>query len=61
MRLAFADEKVREHEPASNPDVTDSEKDARFVVFTLRALIQMKRTAYRDKDRALRRDLIKRA
>jgi hypothetical protein len=58
VHIVFAGEKVREHEPAANPDLTESSKADGFQVLTLEALVQIKLTAYRDKDRTHLRDLI---
>lgn len=58
IHLIFAGEKVRASEPLPNPDVTDSEAGSEFRVLGLRALVQVKLTAYRDKDRTHLRDLL---
>jgi hypothetical protein len=58
VRLVFAGEKVREHETLLNPDVDDSEDAGSFRVLSLPALVQIKLTAFRDKDRTHLRDLI---
>ena len=58
VHIVFAGEKVREHESANNPDVSDSEDDESFRVLSLKALVQIKLTANRDKDRTHIRDLI---
>jgi hypothetical protein len=58
VHIVFAGEKVRAHEAAANPDVTDAEDDALFRVLSLHALVQIKLTAHRDKDRTHLRDLI---
>lgn len=58
VHLVFAREKVRSHEPMSNPDVDDSEDAGSFRVLSLPALVQIKLTAFRDKDRTHLRDLI---
>ncbi len=58
VHIVFANEKVREHEPASHPDVADSERSGEFNVLSLEALVQIKLRAYRDKDRTHLRDLI---
>jgi hypothetical protein len=58
VHLIFANEKVRAHESLANPDVTDSEKADRFRVISLEALVRIKLTAFRDKDRVHLRDLI---
>ncbi|MFI5380403.1 MAG: nucleotidyl transferase AbiEii/AbiGii toxin family protein [Tepidisphaerales bacterium] len=58
VHLVFANEKVREHESQVNPDVVESEKARQFRVLTLEALVRIKLTAFRDKDRVHIRDLI---
>ena len=58
VHIVFAGEKVREHESANNPDVTESADDESFRVLSLNALVQIKLTANRDKDRTHIRDLI---
>ncbi|MGN6370150.1 MAG: hypothetical protein ACTHN5_17985 [Phycisphaerae bacterium] len=58
IHLIFANEKVRPHEHAPNPDVSESAPAAEFRVLSLEALVQIKLTAYRDKDRTHLRDLI---
>ncbi|CAN5812758.1 hypothetical protein BH11PLA1_BH11PLA1_16900 [soil metagenome] len=58
VHLLFAREQVRSDEPAPNPDVIDSESAQIFRVLTLPALVQIKLTAWRDKDRTHLRDLI---
>ncbi len=58
VHLVFANELVRAGEPGPNPDVTDSENADLFKIVSLRALVQMKLTAWRDKDRVHLRDLI---
>ncbi|MBL8877151.1 MAG: nucleotidyltransferase family protein [Phycisphaerae bacterium] len=62
VHLVFANEKVRPHEPAPNPDVTESENvvgaGGAFRVLNLDALVRIKLTAWRDKDRTHLRDLI---
>jgi hypothetical protein len=58
VHIVFANEKVRAHESASNPDVTESELTDRYRVLSLEALVQIKLTAFRDKDRVHLRDLI---
>jgi hypothetical protein len=58
VHVVFANEKVRAHEPLPNPDVADSEKADRFRVLSLPALVQIKLTAFRDKDRTHLRDLL---
>lgn len=58
VHLVFAGERVRADEPAANPDVSRSEDLGPFRVATLEALVQIKLTAFRDKDRTHLRDLI---
>lgn len=58
VHLVFAQEKVREDELLANPDVTDSEPADHYRVLSLRALVQIKLTAFRDKDRTHLRDLL---
>ena len=58
VHVVFANEKVREGEPVANPDVTDSEQADRYRVITLPSLVQIKLTAFRDKDRTHLRDMI---
>jgi hypothetical protein len=58
VHIVFANEKVRDHEPVSNPDVTEAFETEHFRVLSLSALVQIKLTAFRDKDRTHLRDLI---
>ncbi len=58
VHLIFASEKVRPHEYAANPDVTESEPAPGYIVLSLSALVRIKLTAFRDKDRTHLRDLI---
>ena len=58
VHLIFANEKVRPHEPLANPDVTESADAPFFRVLTLEAVVRIKLTAFRDKDRTHLRDLI---
>ena len=58
VHLIFAGEKVRAHELLANPDVDDAEQADHFRVLPLRALVQIKLTAFRDKDRTHLRDLL---
>jgi hypothetical protein len=58
VHIVFANEKVREHEPASNPDVDESVSSGGFRVLTLEALVRIKLTAFRDKDRTHLRDML---
>ena len=58
VHVVFANEKVRPHEPLANPDVNEAEETDRFRVISLEALVRIKLTAFRDKDRTHLRDLI---
>jgi ethanolamine ammonia-lyase small subunit len=58
VHVVFANEKVRPHEAFENPDVTESEAGEKFKVLSLEALVRVKLTAFRDKDRVHLRDLI---
>jgi hypothetical protein len=58
VHVVFANEKVRPHEPLANPDVNESEEGDLFRVISLEALVRIKLTAFRDKDRTHLRDLI---
>lgn len=58
VHLVFAGEKVRADDLLANPDVTDSIASDQFRVLDLTALVRIKLTAYRDKDRTHLRDLI---
>jgi hypothetical protein len=58
VHVIFAGEKERAEEPLPNPDVTDSEQAGPYRVLNLRALVQIKLTAFRDKDRTHLRDLL---
>ena len=58
VHIVFAGEKVRPDEPAANPDVTESEPADHYRVIALDALVRVKLTAFRDKDRVHLRDMI---
>ncbi|MBI1915896.1 MAG: nucleotidyltransferase family protein [Planctomycetes bacterium] len=58
VHLIFEGETVRPGEPLPNPAVTESEAGGEYRVLALRALVQIKLTAYRDKDRTHLRDLL---
>ena len=58
VHLIFDGELVRPNEPVANPSVTESEPGGEYQVLNLRALVQIKLTAYRDKDRTHLRDLL---
>ena len=58
VHLVFAGEKIRPDYPDAAPDVTESEATESFRLVTLSALVRMKLTSFRDKDRTHLRDLI---
>ena len=58
VQLIFAGETVRPGEPLPNPAVTESVAGGEYKVLSLQALVQIKLTAYRDKDRTHLRDLL---
>ena len=58
VHIIFAAEKVRPDYPAAAPDVTESEATESFRLVSLEALVRMKLTSFRDKDRTHLRDLI---
>src|SRR5687768_1261577 len=58
VHIVFAAEKVRPNYPVAAPDVTESETTEQFRLLTLDALVRMKLTSFRDKDRTHLRDLI---
>ena len=58
VHLIFAEEMVRPGEPSPNPPVTDSEEGDLFRVISLKALVSIKLTAFRDKDRTHLRDML---
>ncbi len=58
VHVIFAGEKVRAEELLPNPHVTDSETADKFRVLSLKALVQIKLTAFRDRDRTHLRDLL---
>lgn len=58
VHLIFANEMVKPGEAAANPDVTDSTDLGGFRTLNLSALVKIKLTAFRDKDRTHLRDLI---
>jgi hypothetical protein len=58
VHVIFAGEKVREDYAFAAPDVQDSEESESFRVLRLDALVTMKLTSFRDKDRTHLRDLI---
>jgi hypothetical protein len=58
VHVVFAAEKVKAESIAPAPDVTESEATETFRLVTLDALVRMKLTAFRDKDRTHLRDMI---
>jgi hypothetical protein len=58
VHIVFANELVRENEPLPNPDVTDSHDTGQFQILSLEALVRIKLTAFRDKDRTHLRDML---
>ena len=58
VHVVFAAEKVRPESLVPSPDVTESEATATFRLVNLDALVRMKLTDFRDKDRTHLRDLI---
>ena len=58
VHIVFAREKVKRDNVLVAPDVTESDAAGPFRLITLEALVQMKLTAFRDKDRVHLRDLL---
>jgi hypothetical protein len=58
VHIVFATEKVRPDYFSPNPDVSESEETETFRLLSLDALVRMKLTSFRDKDRVHLRDLI---
>ncbi|MES2461824.1 MAG: hypothetical protein V4671_14665 [Armatimonadota bacterium] len=58
VHLVFSGEKVRPHEALPNPEVTEFLNADGYRILTLEALVQIKLTAFRDKDRVHLRDLL---
>ncbi|MCI0358905.1 MAG: nucleotidyltransferase family protein [Planctomycetaceae bacterium] len=58
VHVLYAGEKVRTNDLAATPDLAESEAAEGFQVVSLHALVRMKLTSYRDKDRTHLRDLI---
>ena len=58
VHVVFAAEKVRPDYVAPAPDVSESEQTESFRLLTLEALVRMKLTSFRDKDRTHLRDLM---
>jgi hypothetical protein len=58
LHIVFASEYIRPDSPGASPDIEESECTATFRLINLEALVRMKLTAFRDKDRTHLRDLI---
>ena len=58
MHLLFADEKVRAADECPCPGLDESERAVEFQVVTLLALVRMKLTSWRLKDRVHLLDMI---
>lgn len=58
VHIVLAGEKVRPQYEDSAPDVTESEAAPQFRILALEALVRMKLTSFRDKDRTHLRDLL---
>jgi hypothetical protein len=58
VHVVFAGEKVRKEYVSPAPDVIESEVSSNFRVLKLDALVRMKLTSFRDKDRTHLRDLL---
>jgi hypothetical protein len=58
VHIIFAGEKVRPDYTLPAPGVNESEESEAFRVLRLEALVRMKLTSFRDKDRAHLRDLL---
>ena len=58
VHIIYAGEKVRPEHPLPAPDVNESQAGPEYIVVTLDALVQMKLTAFRLKDRVHLLDLL---
>jgi hypothetical protein len=58
VHIIVAQEKVRPEYAGPAPDVTESQIVDRFRVISMKALVKMKLTSFRDKDRTHLRDLL---
>jgi len=58
VHVVFADEKVRPKYALPAPGVNESEPVGQFRILSLEALVRMKLTSFRDKDRMHLRDLL---
>jgi hypothetical protein len=58
VHIIFANEKVRPHEPASNPDVHHAVEMGPVHILDLESLVRIKLTAFRRKDQVHLQDLL---
>jgi hypothetical protein len=58
IRILLAGEEVRRDDEHTLPDLDESERALEFQVATLEALVRMKLTSWRDRDRTHLRDMI---
>jgi hypothetical protein len=58
VHVLFAGEKVRPEDPIPAPDVSEAEEVEKHRVLRLEALVKMKLTSFRDKDRMHLRHMI---
>lgn len=58
VHVVIAGEKIRPEYTSAAPDVAQSEKPGGFCVVALEALVRMKLTSFRDKDRTHLRDML---
>ena len=58
IHIVFANEKIKPRETVPSPDVSESRDAGSFRILDLEALVRIKLTAFRDKDRTHLRDLI---
>jgi hypothetical protein len=58
VHVLFAGEKMRDDDPTVNPDIAESEPASQFQVVALDALVRMKLTSFRLKDRVHLLDMI---
>lgn len=58
VHVVFAGEKVRPDYAAPTPDVTEAQRPSGYSVIKLEALVRMKLTSFRDKDRTHLRDIL---
>lgn len=58
LHVIFAGEKVRPEYVSPAPDVTETEQAESFRIVNLEALVRMKLTSFRDKDRTHLRDML---